>query len=64
MKLISDLRELWELGPGGMQASPRTEEELRRQTESFCRATTLETQTGNLIELFTGIWSPRSERVY
>jgi site-specific recombinase len=64
MTLISDLRELWELGPGGMQASARTEADLRRQTESFCSATTLESQTGSLIELFTGIWSPRSERVY
>jgi site-specific recombinase len=64
MKLISDLRELWELGPGGMQASPRTEAEMRQQTESFYQATTLESQTGSLIELFAGIWSPRSERIY
>ena len=64
MSFISDLRELWELGTGGVQASPRTEAELRRQTESFCTASSLESQTGCLIELFSGIWLPRSERTY
>jgi site-specific recombinase len=64
MTFISDLRELWEMGPGGVDASPRTEVELRRQTEAFCAASTLSSQTGCLIELFSGIWLQRSERAY
>jgi site-specific recombinase len=64
MTFISDLRDLWELGSGGTQASPRMEAELRRQTESFCSASSLGSQTGCLIELFSGIWGQRSERAY
>ena len=64
MALISYLRELWEMGSGGIQASPRTEADLRRQTEAFCTATTVSSQTTCLIELFSGIWSPRSDRIY
>ena len=64
MTFISDLRELWEMGSGGIQNSPRTEAELRRQTEAFCTASTLGTQTNCLIELFSDIWLRRSERAY
>ena len=37
---------------------------LRTQTEAFCAATTLVSQTDCLIELFSGIWQVRSERAY
>ncbi len=37
---------------------------LRGQTEAFSAATTLVSQTSCLIELFSGIWHPRSERAY
>jgi site-specific recombinase len=64
MTFFSDLRELWELGSNGTQGSQRTEAELRRQTESFCAANSLASQTGCLIELFSGIWLARSERIF
>lgn len=62
MALISDLRRLWQPGPG--LASARTEAELRGQTEAFCGATSLDSQTGLLIKLFSGIWQQRSERAF
>jgi site-specific recombinase len=62
MALISDLRSLWQPGPG--LASARTEAELRGQTEAFCGATGLDSQTGLLIKLFSGIWQQRSERAF
>jgi site-specific recombinase len=37
---------------------------LRTQTEAFCAATTLVSQTDCLIGLFSGIWQVRSERAY
>ena len=64
MPLISNLRSIWEPGSGGTQVSPRTEALLRGETEAFCAATTLISQTGSLIELFSAIWLQRSERAF
>src|SRR6202167_5745714 len=61
MALISDLRTLWQ---PEIQASSRTVAALRVQTEAFCAATILVSQTDCLIELFSGIWQQRSERAY
>ena len=61
MALISDLRSLWQ---PETQASSRTVAALRGQTEAFCAATTLVSQTGCLIELFSGIWLQGSERAF
>jgi site-specific recombinase len=61
MALISDLRSLFQTEA---QASSRTMAALRGQTEAFCTATTLVSQTDCLIELFSGIWQQRSERAY
>ena len=63
MAFVSDLRSLWQPGGGATQSS-RTEAALRGQTEAFCAATTLASQTDCLIELFSGIWQQRSERAY
>ncbi len=60
MALISDLRSLW--GLGVTESSTRAE--LRAQTEAFCSATTLASQTGRLIDLFSGIFQESSERVF
>src|ERR1700685_31894 len=60
MPLISDLRSLWQ----SVLAPSQTEAALRRQTEAFCAATTLASQTDCLIELFAGIWQQPSERAY
>ena len=64
MTFISDLQSLLDLEFGGQEASARTEAALRRQTEAFCAASTLASQTGSLIELFSGIWLQGSERVF
>src|SRR5580704_15321101 len=64
MALISDLRSLWQSGPGAAEASLRTKTELREQTEAFCAATTLANQTGRLIDPFSGIFVQSSERVF
>jgi site-specific recombinase len=64
MSFISDLRDLFQPGAGGMQASSRTEAALRAQTEAFCAETSLAGQTDRLIELFSEIWQQRSERAY
>src|SRR6202167_4997797 len=61
MALISDLRSLFQTEA---QASSRTMAALRGQTEAFCTATTLVSQTDCLIEVFSGIWQQRSERAY
>ncbi len=61
MALISSLRSLWQ---SDAQASARASADLRGQTEAFCAATTLASQTGCLIRLFSGIWQQRSERAY
>jgi site-specific recombinase len=37
---------------------------LREQTEAFCGATTLASQTDRLIDIFSGIFQQRSERVF
>jgi site-specific recombinase len=37
---------------------------LREQTEAFCAATTLASQTARLIHIFSGIFQPSSERVF
>ena len=37
---------------------------MRGQTEAFCRATALDSQTGLLIKLFSGVWLQRSERAF
>ncbi len=44
--------------------SPRTEALLRGETEAFCAATSLVSQTGSLIDLFSAIWLQRSERAF
>ncbi len=44
--------------------SPRTVALLRGETEAFCAATSLVSQTGSLIELFSAIWLQRSERAF
>jgi site-specific recombinase len=49
---------------GGPQPSARTVAVLRGQTESFCVAATLASQTNCLIELFSGIWHQNSKRDY
>ena len=64
MAFISDLRGLWQPGPGEAEASSRTKAALREQTEAFCAATTLDSQTGRLIDLFSGIFQESSERVF
>ena len=64
MGFLSDTRGLLEPWTGGPQALARTEAELRRQTEAFCAASTLVSQTGCLIELFSGIWRAGSERTF
>src|SRR3984957_6603732 len=64
MPLISNLRSIWQPGSGGTQVSPRTEALLRGETEAFCAATSLVSQTGSLIELFSAIWLQRSERAF
>ena len=64
MAMISNLRSGRRPGLGGPQASSRTMAALRVQTEAFCAATTLASQTDCLIELFSGIWQQRSERAY
>ena len=64
MALISDLRSLWKPDPGGWQASSRMAAMLRGQTEAFCAASTLASQTSCLIELFSGIWQQSSRRDY
>jgi site-specific recombinase len=61
MALNPDLRSLWQ---AEAQASSRTLAALRGQTEAFCAATTLVSQTDCLIELFSGIRQVRSERAY
>jgi site-specific recombinase len=62
MAIMSDLRSLWQ--PGGPEPSSRTKAELREETEAFCAATTLASQTGRLIDLFSGIFLRNSERVF
>jgi site-specific recombinase len=62
MALIPDLRSLWQSGLGGTEAS--TKAELRAQTEAFCGATTLASQTSRLIDLFSGVFLQNSERVF
>ena len=64
MAFIAGLRGLWQPGPGAAEASSRTKAELREQTEAFCTATTLASQTSRLIELFSGIFQQSSERVF
>ena len=64
MAFISDLRSLWQRGPGAAEAALRTKAELRQQTEAFCGATTLASQTNRLIDLFSGIFQQNSERVF
>ncbi len=61
---MSDLRSLWQPGPGAAEASLRTKAELRKQTEAFCAATTLASRTDRFIDLFSGIFQQRSERVF
>ena len=56
MGFISDLRALWDPETYGMLVSPRVDAEQRSQTEAFCAASTLISQTGCLIELFSGIF--------
>src|ERR1700751_2356215 len=62
MAFISALRSLWQPGPG--EVSSRTKAELRKQTEAFSAATTLASQTGSAIDLFSGIFLQGSERVF
>ena len=62
MAFLSHLRSSGQ--PGNGEASFRAAAELRVQTEAFCAATTLASQTDCLIELFSGIWQQRSERAY
>jgi site-specific recombinase len=64
MTFFSDFRSSARPGNGGTEVSLRTAAELRVQTEAFCAATTLASQTDRLIELFSGIWQQRSERAY
>src|ERR1700758_3211847 len=64
MAFISDLRSLWQPDPGAAEASLRTKAELRKQTEAFCAATALASQTGRFIDLFSGIFQQSSERVF
>ena len=62
MGFISDFRALWDPETYGMLVSPRVDAEQRSQTEAFCAATTVATQTTSLINLFSAIWQQRSER--
>ena len=64
MSFISSLRSLWQPGSGGTRASSQVEAALRGQTEAFCTAATLVSQTSCLIELFSGIWCQPSERAF
>jgi site-specific recombinase len=64
MPLISNLRRIWQPGSGGTEVSPRTVALLRGETEAFCAATSLVSQSGSLIELFSAIWLQRSERAF
>jgi site-specific recombinase len=60
MAFISSVR--WLFQPVG--SASRMETELRGQTEAFCVAATLVSQTRCLIELFSGIWCQPSQRVF
>jgi site-specific recombinase len=60
MAFISNVRWLFE--PAGSASG--MEPELRGQTEAFCAATSLVSQTRCLIELFSGIWCRPSDRVF
>jgi site-specific recombinase len=64
MPLISNLRSIWQPGSGGTEVSPRTVALLRGETEAFCAATSLVSQSGSFIELFSAIWLQRSERAF
>jgi site-specific recombinase len=61
MPLISNLRGLWQTAA---QPSPQTIAALRGETEAFCAAATLASQTECLIELFSGIWHQSAKRNY
>ena len=62
MALVSYVRSLRQSGLEGTEASAKAD--LRAQTETFCGATTLTSQTGRLIDLFSGIFQQRPERVF
>jgi site-specific recombinase len=64
MGFISELRSIWDPESYGLLVSPRVGAEQRRQTEAFCAADTVATQTGALTNLFWGIWQPRAERQF
>jgi site-specific recombinase len=58
MGFLSDLRDLWQPDSETAEAS------LRRQTEAFCTANTLASQSGRLIDLFSGIFQQSSEQAF
>src|ERR1700678_1873912 len=64
MGFISELRALWDPETYGMLVSPKVDAEQRRQTEAFCAASAVATQTSAFTNLFCGIWQPRSERQF
>jgi site-specific recombinase len=64
MPLISNLRRIWQPGSGGTEVSLRTVALLRGETEAYCAATSLVSQSGSLIELFSAIWLQSSERAF
>jgi site-specific recombinase len=64
MGFISELRALWDPETYGLLVSPKVDAEQRSQTEVFCAASTVATQTSAFTNLFCGIWQPRSERQF
>jgi site-specific recombinase len=58
MGFLSDLRDLWQPDSETVEAS------LRRQTEAFCAASSLASQSGRLIDLFSGIFQQSSEQAF
>ena len=62
MGFISELRALWDPETYGMLVSPKVDAEQRGQTEAFCAASTVATQTSALTTLFCSIWQPGSDR--
>lgn len=52
------------LGPGQEPVFARPESELRRHTEAFCAANTLNTQTRRAIALFASIWTLPTDRAF
>jgi hypothetical protein len=64
MAFISKVKTRLRLAPERAQASLQTTAKLRGQTEAFCGAATLLSQTSSFIELASGIWLQPSDRIF